>query len=54
MTFRNFIITPNQQIGTELSDDLETITDEIVSAQRALERLNECFFQTYDGIGQLQ
>ncbi len=51
MTFRNFIITLNQQIGIELPDDLETITDEIVLAQRVLERLNEYFFQTYDGIG---
>jgi len=51
MTFRNFISHLNQQIGIPLPRDWETTTDEIALAQRVLERLNEYFFQTYDGIG---
>jgi len=51
MSFRNFIVNLNQEIGLSLPPDWETITDEIILAQRVLERLNEYFFQTYDGIG---
>ncbi len=51
MTFRNFIASLNQEIGIPLPDDWNTFTDEISLAQRVLERLNEYFFQTYDGIG---
>lgn len=51
MTFRNFIANLNQQIGIQLPPNWESITDEVALAQRALERLNEYFFQTYGGIG---
>lgn len=51
MTFRNFITDLNQQIGIRLPPNWESITDEIALAQRVLERLNEYFFQTDDGIG---
>jgi hypothetical protein len=46
MTFRNFISNLNQQIGIQLPPNWEELTDEIVIAQRVLERLNEYFFQT--------
>ena len=50
MTFSDFVTSLNKQIGIHLPDDWIT-TNEIVLAQQVLEKLNEYFFQTYDGIG---
>ena len=51
MSFQTFIINLYKYIGVPLPNDLETITGEIILAQRALEKINEYFFQTYQGIG---
>jgi hypothetical protein len=51
MTLRRFIVGLNRELGISIPADWETITDEIILAQRVLEKLNEYFFQTYDDIG---
>jgi len=51
MTLRELICQLNQQIGIPLPKDWKNNTDEIILAQTVLERLNEYFYQTYEGIG---
>jgi len=51
MTLRELICQLNQQIGIPLPKDWKNNTDEIILAQMVLERLNEYFYQTYEGIG---
>lgn len=51
MTFRSFISSLNQQIGIPLPTNWKMTADEIHLAQQVLERINQYFFQTYDGIG---
>lgn len=51
MTFLSFISSLNQQIGILLPANWESVADEIGLAQQVLERINQYFFQTFDGIG---
>lgn len=51
MTFRTFIEILNREIGVSVSDDWYATAGEIILAKKVLEKLNEYFFQTYDGIG---
>ncbi|MBC7234161.1 MAG: hypothetical protein H5T68_13065 [Chloroflexi bacterium] len=50
MTFQEFIEDLNRRIGIALPEVWTALT-EVQLAQRFLERLNEYFFQTYEGIG---
>lgn len=51
MTLQNFILALSYEIGVSVPDDWESGIDEISLAQKFLEKLNEYFFQTYDGVG---
>ncbi|MGQ9494402.1 MAG: hypothetical protein ACUVR2_11700 [Anaerolineae bacterium] len=52
MTFQDFIEDLNRRIGIVLPEAWTNLS-EVQLAQRFLERLNEYFFQTYEGIGTL-
>jgi hypothetical protein len=51
MTFLDFLANLNRQIGIPLPDDWISEADEVALAKKVLEKLNEYFFQTYEGIG---
>lgn len=51
MTFLEFVAEIASRSGIPLPPGWQTCTDEVTLAQKVLERLNEYFFQTYDGIG---
>lgn len=51
MTLRSFIVNLNRELGVSVPEAWEEVIDDVSLAQRFLEKLNEYFFQTYDGIG---
>ena len=51
MNLRNFIMSLYLEIGISVPKDWNVTTEEITLAQKVLEKLNEYFFQTYEGIG---
>src|SRR3972149_113458 len=51
MSFIEFVASLVRQNSITLPDDWAETADETILAQRVLERLNEYFFQTYEGIG---